>query len=237
MKRGFLFISIILVLVGCRDEVKGITVDFTLPETANTGESVLLETTVTYGEDELVTDAEEMTFEYWNTEDPDNTVHVDATNHHDGTYSAEVTFTEPGTFEIYAHTTARSMHSMPKKSITVEGEQLDDHHAEEHETEHAHQADFNLSLQPLDEITVGQSVDIAVELTMDQNPLTGTRVRYEIIPENSDKHDWIDAEETEDGFYHSTHSFEKAGHYKMVVHVTDDDGLHEHEEFHFDVEE
>ncbi|WP_018933092.1 FixH family protein [Gracilibacillus lacisalsi] len=251
MKKNYILITLLaLLLAACNsqadddeqhedEEVKGIQVDFALPEEAEVGESVLLQTTVTYGEDELVTDADEMDFEYWNVEDEDNTVHVDATNHEDGTYSAEITFEEPGTYEIYAHTTAREIHSMPKKAITITGEEMEHHDHESHEDteEHEHQHGFDIKLNPLEGLTVNQEEDITVELTMDQEPYENARVRYEIILENNEKHDWVETEEVDSGKYVASYSFKEAGQAEMIVHVTDDTGLHEHEEYDFEIEE
>lgn len=106
------------------DELLMLEVDFEPEATANVGDTVELVATVTYG-DEHVTDADEMEFEYWigdGEEDPDerDSIFVDATNNDDGTYSIEVTFDEPGEYWIYAHTTARGLHTMPLRSITVE---------------------------------------------------------------------------------------------------------------------
>ncbi|SFL34864.1 YtkA-like [Gracilibacillus orientalis] len=240
-KRYILIILFTIALAACssEEEVKGIHVDFELPKEAEVGESVPLQTTITYGEDELVTDAEEMKFEYWNVEDEDNSVTVEATNQEDGTYSTEVTFEEPGTYEIYAHTTAKAMHIMPKKAITITGEQQENQNHESHEetedAEHEHQHGFEIKLNPLENITVSQEVDITVELSMDQEPYENARVRYEIIPKNGEKHDWIETEEVEPGEYVNSYSFKEAGQAEMVVHVTDDTELHEHEEFHFEV--
>lgn len=106
------------------DELLMLEVEFEPEETASVGDTVELVATVTYG-DELVTDADEMEFEYWIgdgeevPEDRDSTT-VEATNNEDGTYSAEITLDEPGEYWIYAHTTARDLHTMPKRSITVE---------------------------------------------------------------------------------------------------------------------
>ncbi|MGP4042063.1 FixH family protein [Gracilibacillus sp. D59] len=222
-------------------EVKGIHVEFELPKQAKVGESVLLQTTVTYGEDELVTDAEEMKFEYWKVDDEKNTVSVEATNHEDGTYSSEVKFEEPGTYEIYAHTTAKGLHTMPKKAITITGEQQENHdqesQKEEANAEHEHQQEFEIMLNPLGEITVNQELEITIKLAMDQQPYKNARVRYEIIPENSEKHDWIETEEINAGEYVNSYTFKKAGQAKMIVHVTDDTGLHEHKEFQLEVNE
>lgn len=101
------------------EELVAIEVDFQVPETAKVNETVELVATVAYG-DELVTDADEVTFEIWEQGDEENSIEIEATNNGDGTYSAETTFDKAGIFEMYAHTTARDMHTMPKVSITIE---------------------------------------------------------------------------------------------------------------------
>ena len=99
-------------------DVAGLEVDFPLPEQASVGETVELKAIVT-SNGEPILDAEEVDFEYWNVEDEDNTTHILGEHTENGEYVAEVTFTEPGTYEIYAHTTANGLHTMPKKSIEV----------------------------------------------------------------------------------------------------------------------
>lgn len=120
-------ISVLALLAACgedgennnqSDELKMLEVDFELPEEADVDETVELKATVTYG-DEKVDDADEMEFEYWMEGDRDNSTFIDGENNGDGTYTAEVTFDENGTYESYAHTTARTLHTMPKKSITI----------------------------------------------------------------------------------------------------------------------
>lgn len=116
------------------EELKMLDVDFELPETADVGEAVELKATVTYGDDD-VTDAEQMEFEYWKDGDKDNSTFVDGENNEDGTYTAEVSFEEEGVYEIYAHTTAESLHTMPKKEIEVgdvsDGGEVDDENEDE----------------------------------------------------------------------------------------------------------
>lgn len=127
MKNKFGLISLIMtiaILAACGDnsndseELKMLEVDFELPETAAIDEDVELKATVTYG-DEKVTDADQMEFEYWPEEDRDDSTFIDGENNEDGTYTAEVSFEEDGVYEIYAHTTAEALHTMPKKSIEI----------------------------------------------------------------------------------------------------------------------
>lgn len=100
------------------DELVPLEVEFTVPETAAVGETVELHAFVTYG-DEDVTDAR-VVFEIWNVEDRENSVNIDAENHGDGSYTIEYIFEEPGTYEMYAHTDAHDLHTMPKKQVIVE---------------------------------------------------------------------------------------------------------------------
>lgn len=131
MRKFMMIVVLILtasVIVACGnnddDELLMLEVEFEPENKAAVGDTVELVATVTYG-DEPVTDADEMEFEYWIgdgeeiPEERDSTF-VDAKNNNDGTYSVEVTFEEPGEYWIYAHTSARDLHTMPKRSISVE---------------------------------------------------------------------------------------------------------------------
>ena len=101
------------------DELLALEVDFIVPEQVDVGETVELLAEVTYGED-LESDAV-VRFEIWEAEDEEreNSVMLDAENNGDGTYTAEYTFEEEGTYEMYAHTDAHNLHTMPKKQIIV----------------------------------------------------------------------------------------------------------------------
>lgn len=127
-KYGLLFVMLfVLVIVsacGGKDTGNGemenalIEVDFQIAETAQVGEAVELKAIVTHL-DEPVKDANQMEFEIWLEDDSDNSVFMDGENNGDGTYTLLYTFDEAGVYEIYAHTTARDSHDMPKKSITI----------------------------------------------------------------------------------------------------------------------
>src|SRR5690625_4019379 len=95
-----------------------LNVEFEPSETIEVGEPLELKAIVTYG-DEKVEDADEVNFEYWEGPDQENTTTIDSTNNGDGTYTAEVTFDHDGVFSIYAHTTARDLHTMPKREVVV----------------------------------------------------------------------------------------------------------------------
>jgi YtkA-like len=125
----FLFVTLLFVSA-CSNEAENeevdafseltvLQVEFIVPEIAEAGEEITLEAMVTYGE-EIVTDADEVTFEYWEADHRENSILLDAHNNGDGTYSAEVVFEKDGVYEMYAHTTAKDMHTMPKKTITIQ---------------------------------------------------------------------------------------------------------------------
>jgi|SRR5690625_658624 len=155
-KRILLIISILLVsiLVACGadessedegEELKMLEVDFDVPESADVGDAIPLEALVTYGDDPVV-DADEVDFEIWEMCDQDNSVHEEPLNNDDGTYTLEYSFDEDGVYEVYAHTTAHDMHTMPKKEITIgEGgeydcdEEEENHDHDEHHDEEEHE--------------------------------------------------------------------------------------------------
>ncbi|HIV74501.1 MAG TPA: FixH family protein [Candidatus Pseudogracilibacillus intestinigallinarum] len=100
------------------EELADLDVQFILPETVEAGETVEFLAEVTYG-GEAEKDAE-VKFEVWESGDEENSVTFEATNNEDGTYTADHTFEEAGTYEMYAHTDANHLHTMPKKEVTVE---------------------------------------------------------------------------------------------------------------------
>ncbi|WP_026907373.1 FixH family protein [Paucisalibacillus globulus] len=247
-----MFLLLLTVLAACNndtenkaeqdtEEVKTLVVDFEVPEKADVGETVVLKATVTYG-DEEVKDADDVNFEYWLQGDEDNTTTIESTNNEDGTYTAEVSFESDGVYEIYAHTTARDLHTMPKKSITV-GEGVSTDHGDGHDNDedsHEHGGHdlaegFSMHFVKPEDVKVNQEIELMVHLQLDNEPLEQARVRYEIYQEGSEKHDWIDVEESVAGEYTNSHSFIEEGMYTIVIHVENDEGLHEHTEHQMEV--
>lgn len=100
------------------DELQELKVDFEVPESVDVDETVEMKAIVTYG-DEKVKDADEVEFEFWEQGNKDDSTTIESKNNEDGTYTAEISFDHDGTFEVYAHTTARDLHTMPKETITV----------------------------------------------------------------------------------------------------------------------
>lgn len=243
-----IFVGMFVFLVACgedaeeseqTEELAVLEVEFNVPETAEVGETVELEAVVTYG-DEIVEDANEVKFEYWLEGNEDNSKEVEGQHTENGSYVAEVTFDEDGVYEMYAHTTAEGLHTMPLASITI-GDGAGASHGEGHEDgEHNHgegTSGFHLHFMEPDTITVNEETDLVAHLQLDNEALEEANVRYEISPEdNPENTEWVDAEESVAGEYTATHTFAEAGTYKVTIHVEDDADLHEHNEYVIEVE-
>lgn len=216
------------------DELHVLEVDFIVPESVDVNETMELKAVVTYGDD-YVTDADEVVFEVWEKNDRDNGEMIDAHNHEDGTYTAEVTFEHDGIFEMYAHTTARDMHTMPKKEVIVgEGGEYDD--ADEENVFHTE--GFELHFVELDDPTIDESYNLVTHIQMNEEPLENVDVSYEIWNDDmGDDREWVDAEETVAGEYEATFTFTDATTYHIQIHVQDEDELHEHAQYDININE
>jgi len=214
------------------DEVLMLEVNFIVPETVDVGETVELKAEVTYGDD-METDAE-VNFEVWETGDQENSDMLEAENHGDGTYTAEYTFEHDGIFEMYAHTDAQNLHTMPKKEITVgEGGEYDTEAGDGHGF---HTEGFDMLFMEPEDVRVGEETELMVHLMMHDDALENANVRYEIWPDgDEDSTAWVDTEEGNAGEYTAHHAFEEAGTYHIQIHVEDDEDLHEHMTYEVDV--
>ncbi|WP_368654448.1 FixH family protein [Ornithinibacillus sp. 4-3] len=242
---SFLLIAIALVACGSEnnevnennedEELPMVEVEFEVPEHVEVNETVTLKATVMYG-DELLTEVDELNFEYWKDDDKENSITEDSINQNDGTYTLDVAFEEDGVYSIYAHTTAKEMHTMPLRKITVgsgTGEHEEDHDAD-HSHDHHHAEGFHLHFMEVTDAKVDEEIMLMVHLQMDDQPLENAKVRYEIINESDTN--WADAEETVAGEYVGKHTFEEAGTYSIQIHVEDDEDLHEHETYEIEVQ-
>lgn len=114
----------ILFLAACgnSDEVtlntEIIETEFNSAETVEPGETMKISVTVTQG-DELVEDADEVVYEVWESGNREGSEMLTAKHIGDGVYEAETSFETEGLYFVQAHTTARSLHVMPKQEITV----------------------------------------------------------------------------------------------------------------------
>ena len=95
-----------------------VMVELLTPEKLNAGEVTTLEVKVTQG-GEVVNDADSVEFEVWESGLRDEGTMIDGEFTEDGVYTAEYTFDHDGVYYMYAHTTARGMHVMPKQQFIV----------------------------------------------------------------------------------------------------------------------
>ena len=236
----FLFIVIIGTLIACTKKEEPITefvppeplsVDLTVTETVGIDETVDMKAIVTIG-DEKIEDAEEVVYEVWEEGKKSESEKIDAVNEGKGIYTAETLFDHDGLFHIQVHVTARAQHTMPVKTVTV-----GDGGSYEEDSEHDyHTEGFAMHFMKPADIEAGEETELAVHIELDEEPLGDLNVRYEIWHEgNPDKHDWVDTEEVEAGEYKAAYTFIEAEAYTVVVHVEDDEELHEHEEHTIEV--
>ncbi|MCM3711293.1 FixH family protein [Sporosarcina luteola] len=220
---------------GSAVEVLPLEVELTVTEQAEIGDTVKMEALVTYG-DEKVSDADKVVYEVWEEGKKDDSVMIDSINEKDGTYTAETSFDQDGLFNIQVHVDAKDLHTMPVKQVTIgqgahaEGEE------QGHEHDHGHTDGFALHFVKPENATAGEETELMTHLEIDGQPLENADVRYEVSSDVlGEKHLWIDAEETAQGEFTAVHPFEQAGVYTVKIHVKNKDGLHEHEEFTFEV--
>lgn len=122
-------VAVPFLLVGCGDEQEIETldssempaiVDVTIQtaEQLNVGETIQLAARVTQDE-EAVNDAKEVKFEVWESGLREDGIMLDGELTEDGVYATEHLFEHDGVYYMYAHTTARGMHVMPKQKLIV----------------------------------------------------------------------------------------------------------------------
>ena len=95
-----------------------VMVELLTPEKLNVGEVTKLEVKVTQG-GEVVNDADSVKFEVWESGLRDEGTMIEGEFTENGAYTAEYTFDHDGVYYMYAHTTARGMHVMPKQQFIV----------------------------------------------------------------------------------------------------------------------
>lgn len=127
MKKTLVFLGLItiFVLAACNNESKEppmpvmVDVAIQLPDTIQVNEQVELKALVTQG-DEKVNDADDVEFEIWKDGAPEDSHKKNQGElQGEGIYSVQKTFSEPGTYYVISHVTARDLHVMPKKQFIV----------------------------------------------------------------------------------------------------------------------
>lgn len=119
-----------MTLVGCSDKqatevnsqqegtLEEVMVEFQTPTELAVNEEAVLSVKVTQG-DEAVDDADSVEFEVWESGMRDASEMMDGQLTEDGVYEAKYTFNHDGVYYMFAHTTARGLHVMPKQELTV----------------------------------------------------------------------------------------------------------------------
>lgn len=213
-----------------------ITVDLTVPETGKAGESVQLSAAVTQG-DEKVTDADDVEYEIWEEGKKEDSWMVKSKQKTDGVYEAESKFEKDGLYHVQVHVTARDMHTMPMKDITIGAsapetqaqESTETEGVDSHEHHHATKG-FSMHFMEPEDVKVNEPSMIMVHLQQDEKPLETARVRLEVVVnDKKDETQWIKLKENKAGQYTGEVTFQAAGTATIKVHVENDKGLHEHE--------
>ncbi|CAM3145227.1 FixH family protein [Filibacter tadaridae] len=236
-KLGILMVVFVLItLAACgKDEKRAdsskvpepLKVDLTVTEQVDVNGTVKMAALVTQG-DEKVEDADEVVYEIWEEGKKDESVKIESVNEKEGLYTANTVFDHDGLFHIQVHVSARDMHTMPMKEVTVGGGGHYD--AVEKGEDHAHSAGFSMHFTAPKTVKVDEEQELSVHIQMDTKPLEKLHVRYEIWNEaNPEEREWLDAEEMNAGEYMAEHTFVEAGTYSVQIHVKDDQELHEHE--------
>lgn len=242
MKKIIIFLMMVFVLAACgqadsnngqgeeKQEVYPLKVDLQVPEKANVHEKVALTAEVTYG-GKAVKDADEVMFEIWKDGTKDESKMIEAKHSKDGQYTIEYTFDQDGVFFVQSHVTAKDQHNMPKKQIVVgqsEGAESSENVKDEHEHGHHSHSSVSVQLDKSKTIKVNEEAVLKVKIQKENTPLSKANVRFEIWKDGSEKHDWVDAAEESSGVYQAKHQFSEPGTFQIQVHITNDEGLHEH---------
>ncbi|WP_342515110.1 FixH family protein [Sporosarcina sp. FSL K6-1522] len=241
-----LVMAVVLVLAACGKEAPPtttdavplpLTVDLTVTEQVEVNDTVEMAAVVTQG-DEKVEDAQTVEFEVWEEGKKDASVIIESVNEKNGLYTATTTFDRDGLFHVQVHVTARDMHTMPKKEVTVgTGMTSEEGHVSEDEHAHGQTDGFTMHFANPERVKIDAATELVVHLQLDNKPLEKARVRYEIWQEaNPDQREWAEAKEVAAGEYTVTHTFAEEGALTIQIHVEDDNDLHEHEAYQIVVE-
>ena len=129
MKKWLLgLVAVPALLVGCGDkeepvapsqdeELQIVEVEILTPTEVAVNEKIELAAHVIQGEKNI--DDASVEFEVWESGKRDEGQMLEGVLDKDGVYKADVSFEHDGVYFMYAHTTANSMHVMPKQQITA----------------------------------------------------------------------------------------------------------------------
>lgn len=251
MKKYLFILFLATALVACNqenppaeqsEEVHMLEVDLQVPANGEVDKDIQLQAEVTYG-DEKVEDANEVMFEIWKDGKKDSSEMIEASHTSNGIYEITYRFKEDGVYFIQSHVTAKDQHNMPKKQIVIgnpekaEAVEHNEHNNHEAEGSHSHHHGMvDMKFTPTHSVKVNEEAALTTTITKDDKPITAADVRFEIWYGDSHQHDWIDANEQSDGTYEGKYTFKEFGTYHIKIHVSNDEGLHEHTEKTVDVQ-
>ena len=205
-----------------------ISVELSVPEAGNVHEEIQLSATVAQG-DEKVNDADEVEYEIWEEGKKEDSWIVKSEQTSDGVYDGKAMFDRDGVYQVQVHVTARDMHTMPLKEITIgegaveptEGKEDHGHHGTE---------GFSMHFMKPEDVKARESKSVSVHLQQDDSAFEHARVRLEVVlNEKADEAQWVTLDESKPGEYTGEVTFKEAGTASVTVHVEDDHELHEHE--------
>lgn len=241
MKKLILLLLIVTVLSACSQDdnssngssdnvVRTIDANLQVPEKAEKNKVQIFSVTVTQN-GKPVEDASEVEFEIWKDGLKDKSEMIKATHAGEGKYIVEKNFEENGVYHIQSHVSARSMHTMPKKEITIGNlettTQNSDPEGQQNEADHSHIA---IKLQKPELISASEKVTFRAEVKNEEQPLEEASVTLVIWQKDDTKHKWIDMSEISAGTYDTSLTFDKGGPYYVNVHVKKDDD-HDHKKY------
>ncbi|WP_409288427.1 FixH family protein [Peribacillus sp. SCS-37] len=224
-------ISLLVLLAACANE-KGdkqesktpdpLEVSLIVQDTAKVNEKVTLKAEVSQSGNK-VEDADEVEFEIRKPGSSESEM-LASNNLGEGIYTASAAFDKKGKYTVISHVTARNLHSMPSRNITVAGNGGAKH------SDHVHQHDSNtlLHFSPPPEPKTGEDLKLSVHIENNNVALDDADVRFEIWQNSSDKHDFVEAKAAGEGVYQAIHVFKAAGDYNIKIHF-EKEGIHEHQ--------
>lgn len=208
-------------------------VELNVQEKAKVNETIQLSSLVTQGK-EKVSDASEVKYEVWEDGAKDTTSKMlNAKNKKNGTYTSEVAFDHDGVFNVQVHVTARDMHVMPKKTVIVGSPDPSNATSSTDKKEHDSENSVVMHFMSPDHAKAGEAANFTIHMTKHNELLTGAQVQIEAWMKGDEKPEWIKLEDAGKGEYKGTHQFDRAGDYQLKVHVENNQGLHEHQDFDF----
>ncbi|ASN04741.1 FixH family protein [Virgibacillus necropolis] len=250
MMKKLLFLAIIIVLLsacGKSDEsaqstdgdmiAKPIDAGLEVPKKADINEPVTFSVTVTQ-DGEAVKDANDIEFEVWKNGEKEESEMIKAKHQKDGIYTAEKVFKENGIYSVQSHVTARNMHTMPKSEITIgevtEDSAMDQKNASESSEDQHHHGNTTVDFQLPEMVTAKEASTYVTVVTHKGTPLENALVRLEVWKDGSEKHNYVNLNESETGTYRSEMVLEEKGSYHITVHVEKEE-IHTHKEFKIEV--